>query len=80
MFSHGRTTLICLSCGVIEKVDSAVMRSVGEYILLFPERKITTNDICEWCGMEGGKKTILRILHTHFRLVTKGRAAYYVKK
>jgi hypothetical protein len=61
-------TFICSHCGCKEGVDAAVLRNVKEYRLLFPGRKITTNDIYEWCGCIVSKKVIRRILLRNFKL------------
>jgi hypothetical protein len=59
---------ICGHCGCRESVDTAVMRNVKEYILLFPDQKITTKGIYEWCGCILSKKTIRRVLLKNFKL------------
>jgi hypothetical protein len=71
-------TLICKKCGFVEDVDAAVLRSVKEFTLLFPERKITTNEIYEWCGGIVSKKTIRRILIKNLKLMKHGRSTYYL--
>jgi hypothetical protein len=43
---------------------------VGEFKLLFPDRKITTNVIHDWCRVVHSKKTINRILGKN--LIIKG--------
>src|SRR5690625_2317690 len=40
--------IICKRCGCEEDVESAVMRSILEFITLFPNRRITNSDIHEW--------------------------------
>jgi hypothetical protein len=62
--------VVCQSCGCEEMVTSAVMRMVGEFKLLFPDRKITTNVIHDWCRVVHSKKTINRILGKN--LIIKG--------
>ncbi|MEH7009622.1 nuclease-related domain-containing protein [Neobacillus niacini] len=59
---------ICGHCGCKEGVDAAVLRNVKEYRMLFPDRKITTKDIYEWCGCMLSKKVIRRILLKNFKL------------
>lgn len=39
--------LTCNQCGNVDEVDAAVLRSVNDFRLLFPEKKITTNLIHE---------------------------------
>lgn len=45
-----------------EKADTAILRCVNEFRVLFPDRKITTNTIVDWCGGVGSGKTVRRIL------------------
>jgi hypothetical protein len=71
--------LVCKKCGSKEDIDSAVLRNVEEYSLLFPERKITLGDIQEWCKIIKSKKTIRRILTQNFKVLNHGRSSYYVK-
>jgi hypothetical protein len=71
--------LVCGDCGAEEPVDAAVMRSVRELIMLFPEMKITTNLVFEWCGGVFPKKMIRRILKTNFNAIGKGKYCYYEK-
>jgi hypothetical protein len=69
--------IACNNCGCEENVDSAVLRSVKELKLLFPDRKITTNWVYEWCGVIGSKDVIRRILNKYYKSVGFGRWLYY---
>ncbi|WP_102345080.1 nuclease-related domain-containing protein [Bacillus sp. Marseille-P3661] len=71
--------LLCNVCGNKELVTPAILRNVEEFQYLFPDRKITTNTIHEWCKVIGSKKTIRRVLANNFKLLNKGRSSYYVK-
>ena len=74
------TKLIC-KCGVIEGIDEAIIRSVREFMLLFPDRLVTTNAIYEWCGgIVKSKKTVRRVLSSHFILKGHSRSAHFVQK
>lgn len=68
---------ICLECGHQEVVASAVMRSVKEFKLLFPDQKITTNVIHEWCKVVKSKKRISRILDENFKIVGVHQWSFY---
>ncbi|MCM3768734.1 NERD domain-containing protein [Neobacillus niacini] len=70
--------IVCTNCGVEEHIDSAVLRSIKELILLFPEQKITTIAVFDWCGMVGSKKMIHRILMKNYTAVGRKRHTYYV--
>ncbi|MBS4200368.1 NERD domain-containing protein [Bacillus sp. FJAT-49732] len=45
-----KMVLLCKNCGALEDIHSAILRSVDEFTLLFPERKITTSIIFDWCN------------------------------
>ncbi|WP_102274803.1 nuclease-related domain-containing protein [Cytobacillus massiliigabonensis] len=68
---------ICHKCGFEEAVEAAVMRSVEEYKLLFPEKKVTTNIIHEWCKVVKSKKRIRRILSENFKIMGVRQWTYY---
>jgi hypothetical protein len=73
-------TLVCSKCGFIEDVNLAVMRSVEEYQLLFPDVRITVNSVQEWCRIITNKNTIRKTLSENFILKMHGRSSYYVKR
>lgn len=70
--------VVCLKCGCVEPVELAVLRSVEEFKLLFPNKKITTQMIYEWCAVIKSRKTIRRILRTNFKHIGYGSSSYYV--
>lgn len=70
-------SMICEDCGHAESVEAAVLRSVREFRMLFPERKITTNDIFDWCRIVDSKKRVSRILAKNFNKFRGGRWSYY---
>jgi hypothetical protein len=70
--------IVCGTYGCEEEVESAVMRSVVEIKLLFPDWKITTNVVHEWCMVVESKKTIRRILTQNFKVMGHGKFSYFV--
>lgn len=74
-----QTILLCDSCGRREEYHPAVLRNVEEFKFLFPNSKITTNQIYDWCNIIKAKKTIRKILLDNFKMVGHGRSAYYIK-
>ncbi|MGP4081324.1 nuclease-related domain-containing protein [Pseudalkalibacillus sp. R45] len=68
---------VCGKCGEHEKIDLAIIRSVEEFKLLFPERKITTPNIYDWCRADINKKTISRALKKNYTLIGKTSDTYY---
>jgi hypothetical protein len=73
---HGNY-VVCGECGCKESVESAVVRNVMEVKLLFPDRKITTNLIYDWCGIVTCRKRISRILGRNFKVTGVGQWTYY---
>lgn len=69
--------IVCKQCGSKEEISTAILRSVKEFQLLFPDRKITTNGIFEWCNGIKSKKSIWRILSKNFTRIGSSIASYY---
>jgi len=68
---------VCDKCGCHEKVEQAVLRNVKEFNLLFPDSKITTQSIYEWCKAGLSKKTICRVLKKNLKAFGKTCDTYY---
>ncbi|CAM3626465.1 hypothetical protein GCM10009865_42680 [Aeromicrobium ponti] len=68
---------ICKKCGHEETVSTAVIRSVKEFKLLFPEQKITTNVIHEWCNVVKSKKRIRKALGQNYKKIGVRQWLYY---
>lgn len=69
---------LCGDCGKMENVEEAVLRSVKGFRLLFPEEKLTTKRIVEWCGGLLPRKTIKRILEKNFKKIPLNRWTYFI--
>ncbi|WP_349632688.1 hypothetical protein [Neobacillus sp. WH10] len=67
----------CGDCGCEESIDSVVLRSVKELKLLFPDRKITTKGVQEWCGGIVSKKKFKNILSKNMQAIGYGQWTYY---
>jgi hypothetical protein len=74
------TAIICKKCGLVESTHSAILRSIEEFQLLFPDRKITVNGIYEWCDGIKSKKVIRSVLLKNFELVRYGKGSYYLPR
>ena len=70
-------TVVCNECGFKELVDEAVLRSIEEFKLLFPDRKITTKAIHEWCQIVEPLKRIKKILLGYFNKTNDHRWTYF---
>jgi Nuclease-related domain len=69
--------VVCEECGRQEQIESAVLRSVEELKLLFPDKKITTKLVHEWCKVVDSLKIIRRILKQNYRSMGKNRYVNY---
>jgi hypothetical protein len=76
-FHAGARKVVCDYCGCEEGLESAVLRNVEEIKLLFPDKKITTTLVLEWCGGIGSKKTINKYLKKNYRSMGKKKYTYY---
>lgn len=68
---------VCHECGYEELVTNAVIRSVKELKILFPNEKVTTNIIHDWCQVVQSRKRIRRILANNFNIVGVRQWTYY---
>ncbi|MEQ2525685.1 nuclease-related domain-containing protein [Bacillaceae bacterium CLA-AA-H227] len=69
----------CCGCRHVESLESAILRSVRDFQLLFPEKKVTTVGIFDWCNGIVGYRTILRLLIKNFKRAGNGKATFYLK-
>ncbi|QOY36399.1 nuclease-related domain-containing protein [Anaerobacillus isosaccharinicus] len=72
--------VVCYDCGHIETHKDAILRSVEEFKLLFPDKKITTSVIYDWCKSNIQKKLIQKILSTYFEQISSGRFTYFIHR
>lgn len=77
-YSFNKSVFICGNCKNTEAYLPAVLSSIEEFKFLFPERKITTDQIQEWCKLIKSKKTIRKILYDHFEHVGHGKSSHFV--
>jgi len=68
---------ICKGCGHKELAETTIMQSVKEFKLLFPNQKITTNLIYDWCKVVKSKKRIRRILEKNYKKVGVHQWSFY---
>ena len=68
---------VCQECGYKESLTSSVLRIVKEFEILFPNEKITTNNIHDWCQVVNSKKSIRRILSSNLTAVGSQQWTYY---
>jgi hypothetical protein len=69
---------VCGKCGELEKIKLGVLRNVQEFKLLFPDQKITTQTIYDWCKVDLSKKTFSRILKKNYSSCGRTKDTYYI--
>lgn len=69
--------LVCEDCGYEELVETAILRGVWELRLLFPNMRITTNLVYDWCEGAGSKKMTSRILKENLHMMGNKKYTYY---
>ncbi|MFS0576151.1 NERD domain-containing protein [Sporosarcina sp. 179-K 3D1 HS] len=77
MIKTGRK-IVCNKCGYDESVENSIMRSIEELTLLFPDQRITTSIIQQWCRIIDSRKTIRRVLVQNFQPVGSKKQRHYV--
>lgn len=70
--------LVCGRCENSQRVEQAIVQNIEEFRMLFPERKITTQSIYEWCNMTINKRRITRVLKKYYKAVGNTSDTYYV--
>ena len=68
----------CNTCGHVESTESAIMRNIKEFNLLFPDKRITTSIIYEWCDAIVSKKRIRRVLFKNLKHAGNARYSHYI--
>ncbi|WP_240376111.1 nuclease-related domain-containing protein [Bacillus piscicola] len=68
----------CPACKTLEPLEKAVIRSIHDFALLFPEATITTNVIYEWCNVVRSKRTIQKVLRNNFERTGHGKSTSYL--
>ncbi|KGA96697.1 hypothetical protein AJ85_21410 [Alkalihalobacillus alcalophilus ATCC 27647 = CGMCC 1.3604] len=70
----------CTNCLTKEKLNQAVIRTTHEFMLLFPDKKVTTYAIWDWCNIANtSKRSIRQILTTHLQRVDQTNNSYFIK-
>lgn len=72
----GQVNYICKACNYSETVETTVLRSIEEFRILFPERKVTTKNIYEWCSVVRERR-IRNVLLKHFLKKGDYRSTYF---
>ncbi|WP_188206921.1 NERD domain-containing protein [Alkalibacillus aidingensis] len=74
---HEKIQSICEECGHKEKTSTAVLRNVNELKLHFPEEKITTPIIYDWCNHQISERKIRTTLEKNYKKKGQKRWVYF---
>lgn len=78
LVSKRNNNFVCEVCGEVETIEQAILRNVKEFKLLFPDNRITTQCIFEWCKADLSKRTVSRVLKKNFTSYGNTRETFYV--
>lgn len=67
----------CKVCEYQSSVQAAILQSIDEYKLLFPNRKLITVDLYDWMGGAVSSYVIKNTLKAHYKRYGKAQATYY---
>lgn len=77
MNKFSRCYLKCPSCGYKERNDKGIIRITKEFILLFPDTKITSSYINNFSGNMFSLPTIRRALEAELNHIKQGRSSHF---
>src|SRR5699024_7309063 len=60
-----RGKIRCGKCSKFESTGSSILRATIEFNILFPNEKITTHKIYEWCGGVVSRKVVRSVLNKY---------------
>ncbi|RXI99858.1 NERD domain-containing protein [Anaerobacillus alkaliphilus] len=70
--------VVCTVCNHKEMAAKAVLRSVEEFRVLFPEKRISIDNIFNWCQIIDSKRTITTFLSANLHKVNHSRYTYFL--
>lgn len=69
----------CENCNEIEHVDHIFQLAAKEYRLLFPDHKMTTRVLFNWCRGHIPQYRIARLLKTYYQSYGRTKNRYYLE-
>lgn len=67
----------CGNCGFRTTNTEKLIQCIDEFSSLFPDRKVTTDGIYQWCARIFSRKSIQRVLLQHYKTMGATKGAYY---
>lgn len=77
---HKNKLLHCAICDKTADIPTTLARAIAEFQLLFPERKITTGNLLDWCDNTISRSTLKNFLSSNFTMIKNGKYTYYLPK
>lgn len=74
---EGRLYFVCKQCGNNYKIDDVLLDTIHQFHLLFPKKKVSTENIYQWCAQQLDKRVIRRVLKENFKVVLHGPQTHY---
>lgn len=74
-----KNSCTCRACGEKENLQHVILRNIDEFQILFPNQKITTKIIHDWCEMDLNW-SIRTVLKKNFEKMGANKGAYFVRK
>lgn len=68
---------LCKACNEVSSIEKITLKNIEEFMFLFPEKKLTTRIVTEWCGNMVTLQRIRKILKDHFTVVGLNKSTYY---
>lgn len=75
---YNEKNVVCKFCQETYRNNNIIANSIEELLLLFPEKKITTDLVYQWTKGFVSKMTIRRFLNKHFKRKGTNRNTHYV--
>ena len=72
--------LVCDKCNKTDYNEICALKNINEFEFLFPNKKITLNNIYNWCGEVLSIDVIRNVLRKNYRLLSRGKASYYLEE
>lgn len=70
-------TTYCDKCNYSEANTEIILREIKEFQLLFPNDRLTTHIVYDWCGKLYSKESIRRTLKKNYKELGKKKGKYY---
>ncbi|TDM05147.1 hypothetical protein [Macrococcus lamae] len=76
-FNCHQRLFLCLACKTISSLDEIFVQSAREYLLIYPERKLTKSSMYLWCNKKIPPAKVSTLLKQHFKLQGRTKGSHY---